>query len=44
MLTSIILPIPDAQVVEGGNRHNPGIVDEHVKLAVPLAFQLDEAG
>ena len=39
-----LLPIRDAQVVEGGNRPNPGIIDENVKLAVPLACQLDEAG
>ena len=39
-----LLPLLDAQVVEGGDRPNAGIVDENVKLAVPLTCQLDEVG
>src|SRR5206468_2125485 len=39
-----LLPIIDAQVVEGRNGHNAGIVDENVKLAVPLTCQLDKVG
>src|SRR2546429_526159 len=39
-----VLPRLDAQVVEGGDRPNAGIVDENVKLTVPLICQLDEVG
>ena len=39
-----LLPILDAQVVEGRNGHDAGIVDENVKLAVPLTCQLHEVG
>ena len=39
-----LLPILDAQVVEGRNWHDAGIVDENVKLAVPLTCQLHEVG
>ena len=34
-----VLAILDAQVIEGRNWHNAGIVDENVELAVPLARQ-----
>ena len=30
-----LLPIRDAQVVEGGNRPNSGIIDENVKSSLP---------
>jgi hypothetical protein len=44
-LTSIILlPILNAQVVERGNRHDAGVIDENVELSVPLTCQLDEVG
>jgi hypothetical protein len=38
-----LLPILDAKVVEGRNRHDSGIADEHVQLSVPVACQFDEA-
>src|SRR5713101_7233137 len=34
-----LLPVLDAQVVEGRNWHKAGIVNENVKLAVPLTCQ-----
>jgi hypothetical protein len=37
-----LLPILDAQVVERGDRHHTGVIDEHIKLAVPLAGQPHE--
>ena len=39
-----ILPIVDAQIVERRDRHNAGIVDENIKLAVALTCQLDKVG
>src|SRR5450755_1798402 len=39
-----LFPILDAQIVEGGNWHNTGIIDENVKLTVPLTCQPDEVG
>lgn len=35
------LPIIDAQVVETGNRHHVDVVDENIKLALPLLTGLD---
>jgi hypothetical protein len=35
-------PLLNAQVVEGGDRPYAGIVDENIKLAVPLGCQLDK--
>ena len=37
-----LLPVLDAQFVERGDGHHAGIVDEHVKLAIPLTGQRDE--
>src|SRR6478736_5228216 len=37
-----VLPILHAQVVQGGDRPNAGVVDENVKLAVTLTRQVDE--
>ena len=34
-----LLPILNAQVIEGGDRHNAGIADENVELAVSLRCQ-----
>src|SRR6266576_5473914 len=39
-----LLPILNAQVVERGNWHNAGIVEENVKFAVLLTCQLNEVG
>src|SRR6266699_2533040 len=39
-----LVPIIDAQVVEGRHGHDTGIAEENVELAVSLASQLDEVG
>src|SRR6266550_5541210 len=39
-----VLPLCDAQVVEWRDRPNAGIVDQDVKLTVPLTGQVDEVG
>jgi hypothetical protein len=42
--TPHLVPIVDAQVVEGRHRHDAGIAEENIELAIPLASQLDELG
>src|SRR6185295_7004554 len=39
-----LVPFVDAEVVERRDRANAGVVDESVKLAVPLTCQLDKIG
>ena len=39
-----LLPLLDTQVIEGGNWHHAGIVDENIKLPIPLTGQPDEGG
>jgi hypothetical protein len=39
-----LLPLLDAEVVEGRDRPDAGIVDENIKLAVPVTCQRHEVG
>src|SRR6185295_2594583 len=39
-----LVPFVDAEIVERRDRANAGVVDENVKLAVPLTCQLEEIG
>jgi hypothetical protein len=36
------LPILDAQVFELRDGTNPGVADQHIKLAIPIGCQADE--